>query len=131
MKLEASKEEILERFRICGEIFILCWEIADEDCRFDFDEDTKIEYDDICSELSDEDAPDDLFINIGDGRKEKCYFDGISYENGVLMINFLEDIGEGRLAHCGMPAKYVPSETLRQVLALLEKYAKEIGAQWF
>ncbi len=120
MRLEVPIEEYRERFRLIGEIWLICCELADGDCRADL-EDFELESYDI-TDYIDEEAD----VEIDMGTNIKCWFGGIDFQDGTMPnINFTEEWEEGRNVSCALPAIYTPSKTLKIILDLLTKYKEE------
>lgn len=122
MKLPSTKEDMLERFRIFGEMFCACYELCDGDYPTDI-EDFQIDYDDMCETLGlDPDAA--LMIEMTDEPKE-VQFTGIEVsDHDMVMICFYNE-----RYHASMPAIHTPVYTLKRINELLQRYHKEATRQ--
>ena len=124
MKLEATKEEIRERFRLAGEIWMLCCELCDGDCRTDI-EDFTLDFDDMYEEYHDAcgEELETMRVDMGDDIKGRCWFNGVSFDySSELSIEFIEEKKGLGTMRCSLPAIYTPAQTLEAVRQLLEKY---------
>lgn len=119
MKLEATREEMLERFRLYGEMFCTCYELCDGDDPADLDE-FKIDYDtDICETLGLD--PDEGYMVEMPDETEDVVLQGIEIGDGDMVMIYVEGAKYPYL----LPAIFTPSKTLQRVNDLLQRYAKE------
>ena len=127
MELEATKEEIRERFRLTGEIWMMCCELAEGDCRADLD-DFSLEAYEMEDYLPGVDVEPEIDMGCIFGRH---WFNGVSFDdNPTLMIDYVEEwfdeSKQSRKIHCSLPAIYTPSKTLEVVCELIEQYVKSL-----
>lgn len=112
MELNTTKEEMLERFRLYGEIYCALAEIEEDDGTMDY---FKLEGWEI-EELLEEDLP---LFDIGE---EKGELHRIEFENEMMMVFFTE--GDG-MTHGWQIINY-PTDTIRKLKDLLERYVKAL-----
>ena len=126
MKLPTTKEEMLERFRLFGELFCLCYELAEGDCDCDI-EGFKVDFDlDICDVLDLNPDDDPLRLDCGqDDEPDEVDFTGIEVDDsGMVMLGF-----QGANYPFSQYAIATPSATLQRVLDLLRRYADELNKE--
>ena len=85
-----TKEEMQERFRLFGELFCLCYELAEGDCNCDI-EGFKVDFDtDICDVLDLDPDDDALRLDCGqDDEPDEVSFEGIEVNDGdMVMLGF-------------------------------------------
>jgi len=88
MKLEATREEMLERFRLYGEMFCTCYELCDGDDPADLDE-FKIDYDtDICETLGLD--PDEGYMVEMPDETEEVALQGIEIGDGDMVMIYVD-----------------------------------------
>lgn len=122
MKLPSTRENMLERFRLYGEIFCTCYELCDGEYPTDI-EDFEIEYDEMCEAIGfDPEAA--LMIEMTDEPKE-VQFMGIQVsDSDMVMIEY-----HNERYQAAMPAIHTPLCSLKQINELLQRYAKEATRQ--
>lgn len=98
-----NRQEMAERFRLYGEIFMLCVDIAGEN---DVEE-YEITYDEISTEM----ACDCFEVETDDGDSRP--FDGIHFEDSLLWVDY---------GIVSSPFLDVTSVTLQKIVELLERY---------
>lgn len=101
-----NRQEMAERFRLYGEIFMLCVDIAGDDDMDGYE----ITYDEISTEM----ACDCFEVEPDDGDSRP--FDGIHFEDSLLWVDY--GIFSSQFVD-------VTSVTLQKIVELLERY-KEI-----
>lgn len=117
---------MLERFRLYGELFCLCYELAEGDCSCDIDG-FKVDFEgDICDVLDLFPDDDALRLDCGqDDEPDEVYFEGIEVNDGdMVMLVF-----QGAKYPFSLPAIHTPSATLQRVLDLLRRYANELNKE--
>ena len=119
MKLQATKEEMRERFRLYGELYILCVAMCDGSDPadiWDFKlEAWELEEEDVLSE----DEP--LLLEMRSPSDEANAFDGIHFDgNDTLWIDTVD---------FSLSAIDTPAVSLQKVLDVVQRYAKEIGKE--
>ena len=97
MKIEITPEEMLERFKIYGEIYLLLAPI----CEWDIEE--------------------GLFFQA-DG--EEVRFTGIEFSEDMLNILYTKECDLGEYAHPVIPLE---TESIRKVKSILEQYVNAIS----
>jgi hypothetical protein len=112
MELNTTKQDMLERFRLYGEIYCLLAEIEEDDGTMDY---FKLEGWEI-EELLEEDLP---LFDIGE---EKGELRRIEFENEMIMVFFTE--GDGMTY--GWQIINYPTDTIRKLKDLLERYVKAL-----
>jgi hypothetical protein len=112
MEIGTSKKEMIERFGLIGEIFCLCAELNEDDDTMD---DFKIEWYQFEEELE----MDEMFIDI-DEEDKNVQFDGIEFIDDMPCVMYVTNVGQSM----SCSAIYVETETLRRIIAVLEKYSK-------
>lgn len=114
MELNTTKEDMLERFRLYGEIYCTLATMPDND----YMDDMRIEAYQICDEL-DIDS-DELNFDFDD---EKGELDHIEIENEMISVWY---IGTSSVTCFGCSIVQVPTETIRKLKSLLERYVKAL-----
>lgn len=113
MIMRTTKEQMIERFRLYGEIYCMLDEAFDEDGTMDY---VKITASEIKEMLEDEEV--NLVMDF-EGEIGELY--EISFENEMVMIWYLG--GEG----CsGWQIIKYSTETIRKLKDLLERYVKAL-----
>lgn len=112
MELNTTKQDMLERFKLYGEIYCLLAEIEEDDGTMDYFklEDWEIE------ELLEEYLP---LFDIGE---EKGKLRRIEFENEMMMVFFTE--GDGMTY--GWQIINYPTDTIRKLKNLLERYVEAL-----
>lgn len=113
MALNTTKEELIERFRLYGEIYCMMDEAFDEDGTMDY---VKITASEIKEMLEDEDV--DLIMDF-DGETGELH--EINFENEMMMVWYLGDEG-----CCGWQIIQYSTDTIRKLKDLLERYVKAL-----
>lgn len=114
MKIETTKEEMLERFKLYGEIYMFLAPLREEDYMDGFSIDSY----DIVSTL---DLEDEIFIQK---NGEEIWFRGIEFEDEMLNILYTDEI-YSKESVC--PVIDLESESIREVKSILEQYVKAIS----
>ena len=115
MKLQESREEIVERFRLCGEISCTLYEFCnDEDDYIN----CTIGWDDIMDVLE---ITEGVYISII-GEEKPCIFQGITMDDEKLYIDF---VGE-KNTHCSVLFTNVENKDLKRINELLTRYVYEL-----
>ncbi|MCR5036093.1 MAG: hypothetical protein K6A73_02080 [Bacteroidales bacterium] len=122
MKLPAPKEEMIERFKLMGEIYCTCYELCDGDGPTDL-EGFNIEYDvEICEELERDPDEEPLLLTLSDEIHEVPFTDiEFGEPDGQLLIGV-----KGEKYAYQIPAEMMPSESLRRISDLLKTYAEAL-----
>ena len=114
MDLNTTKEDMLERFRLYGEIYCLLATMPDSD----YMDDVRIYIDEILDELYID--TDELIFDFGD---EKGELESIELENDMITVFFHGlDTGWNR----GITIIRFPTDTIRKLKGLLERYVKAL-----
>lgn len=112
MEIEITKKEMLERFKLYGEIYLLLAPV----CEYDDMDGFRIESYEIIDELGLEDA-----VTIqADG--DEAMFKGIEFTEDMLNIFYCKDNAEYSL-----PVIHLETESIRKVRSILEQYVKAIN----
>lgn len=114
MEIEITKKEILERFKLYGEIYLLLAPV----CEYDYMDDFRIESYEIIDEL---DLKDEIFIH-DDGKE--VLFTGIVFTEDMLNILYTSESRSG-ITVC--PVIHLETESIRKVKSILERYVKAIS----
>lgn len=114
MEIEITKKEMLERFKLYGEIYLLLAPV----CEYDDMDDFRIESYEIIDEL---DIEDEIFIH-DDG--EEVLFTGIEFTEDMLNILYTSESRSG-ITVC--PVIHLETESIRKVKSILERYVKAIS----
>lgn len=114
MKLDTSKKEMIERFGLAGEIFCQCAELNEDS---DVMDDFKLEW----YQIEEETERDEMIIAVDDEDKT-VQFDGIEFMDDMPCVMYVTPVG--RSVSC--PAIYVKTETLRQIIAVIDEYTKAV-----
>lgn len=112
MELNTTKQDMLERFKLYGEIYCLLAEIEEDDGTMDY---FKLEGWEI-EELLEEYLP---LFDIGE---EKGKLRRIEFENEMMMVFFTE--GDGMTY--GWQIINYPTDTIRKLKNLLERYVEAL-----
>lgn len=112
MELNTTKEDMLERFKLYGEIYCLLAEIDDDDDTMNY---FKLKGWEI-EEILEEDIP---LFDIG-GEQGELY--RIEFENEMMMVFFTEEDG----MTLGWQIIYYPTDTIHKLKDLLERYVKTL-----
>lgn len=114
---KVTKEEMMERFRLYGEIYLLCAEINGDDYD-DVDEDLCIDVDDIIDTLE---LPEDkkIMINMGSECHGLVKWVSVEFDDNKMLCIYFKT-AEG--FNCGMPVIETPSEALKVVKNFLRRY---------
>ena len=114
MELNTTKQDMLERFRLYGEIYCLLADIPD----YDYMDDIRIEANELCEVLEIEE--DDLVFEFGE---EEGMLENIEIEDDI--INIWYDIWETGYRR-GWTIIRFPTDTIRKLKDLLERYVKAL-----
>lgn len=114
MKIEITPEEMLERFNIYGEIYLLLAPI----CEWDDMDGFQIRSYKVTETL---DIEEGLFFQT-DG--EEVRFTGIEFSEDMLNILYTKECDLGEYAH---PVIHLETESIRKVKSILEQYVKAIS----
>ena len=114
MELNTTKEDMLERFRLYGEIYCLLATMPDSD----YMDDVRIEVDEICDTLDIDE--DDMVFNFGD---ESGRLDSIEIEDDMMTVWYY---GFSDGYNRGLTIINFPTDTIRSLKELLEKYVKAL-----
>lgn len=112
MELNTTKQDMLERFRLYGEIYCLLAEIEEDDSTMDY---FKLEGWEI-EEMLEEYLP---LFDIGE---DKGGLRRIEFENEMMMVFFTERDG----MTYGWQIINYPTDTIRKLKDLLERYVKTL-----
>ena len=117
MKLQESREEIVERFRLCGELTCTLYELYDDEEDYAMAE---ISWDDIRDMLElDDDEEMEIAIQ---GEESPCLFAGVSMDDGKLYLQVVDSNGH----FCLVPYIDASSRELKRVNDLMMRYVREI-----
>lgn len=111
MIMRTTKEQMIERFRLYGEIYCMMCEAFDEDDTMDY---IKITASEIQEMLEDEDV--DLIMDF-DGETGELH--EINFENEMMMVWYIGDEG-----CCGWQIIKYSTETIRKIMGIIERYIK-------
>lgn len=114
MKIEITPEEMLERFKLYGEIYLLLAPV----CEWDDIDGFRIESYDIYDAL---DLEDMIFFQA-DG--EEVRFMGIEFADDMLNILYVKECDLGEYVHSVI---HLETESIRKVKSILEQYVKAIS----
>ena len=114
MDLNTTKEDMLERFRLYGEIYCLLATMPDSD----YMDDVCIEIDEICDTLDIDE--DDMVFNFGD---ESGRLDFIEIEDDMMTVWYY---GFSDGYNRGWTIIHFPTDTIRKLKGLLERYVKAL-----
>lgn len=114
MKIEITPEEMLERFKLYREIYLLLPPV----CEYDDMDDFRIERYEIIDEL---DLEDEIF-SLADG--DEVRFKGVEFTEDMLYILYTNEDGFEEYA---LPVIHLETESIRKVKSILEQYVKEIS----
>lgn len=116
MELPVSREEMVERFRLCGELTCTLYELYDDEDDYDM---AAIDWDDIRDVLElDDDEEMEIVIQ---GEKSPCKFTGVSMDDGKLYLCIVDSNN----SHCNVPYIDASSRDLKRVNDLVMRYARE------
>lgn len=114
MELNTTKQDMLERFRLYGEIYCTLATMPGND----YMDDVRIEVDEICDVLDIDE--DDMVFNFGD---ESGRLDFIKIEDDMMTVWYYGlDTGYNR----GWTIIRFPTDTIRKLKDLLERYVKAL-----
>lgn len=113
MELNTTKEDMLERFRLYGEIYCTLAEIEEDDGTMDY---FKLEGWEIEEMLENEKV--NLIFDFGD---EKGELYELNFEEDMLMVFYTSNKDE---LTKGCPIIHIPTKTIRKLKDLLERYVK-------
>lgn len=111
MDLGTTKKDMMERFKLYGEIYCLLAGII-EDGEMDYFELSDYEIEETLDEKV------DLTFDCGNGYKGR--FDRISFESDMIMV-WCFIAGEGCFGH---PIIAIPTDSIRKLKDVLEKYVE-------
>lgn len=114
MELNTTKEDMLERFRLYGEIYCLLATMPNSD----YMDDVRIEVDEICDTLDIDE--DDMVFNFGD---ESGRLDFIEIEDDMMTVWYY---GFSDGYNRGWTIIRFPTDTIRKLKDLLERYVKAL-----
>lgn len=114
MDLNTTKEDMLERFKLYGEIYCLIASISGND----YMDNLRIEVDDICDILDIDE--DDMVFYFGD---ESGRLDLIEIEEDMITVWYY---GFSDGYNRGLTIINFPTDTIRRLKELLEKYVKAL-----
>ena len=112
MELNTTKEDMLERFRLYGEIYCLLAEIEEDDSTMDYFKLKGWEIEELLEE----------YLPLFDIGEEKGKLRRIEFENEMMMVFFTE--GDGMTY--GWQIINYPTDTIRKLKDLLERYVKAL-----
>lgn len=114
MELNTTKEDMLERFRLYGEIYCTLATMPGNDYMCDI----RIDVDEICEVLDIDE--DDMVFNFGD---ESGRLDFIEIEDGMMTVWYY---GFSDGCNRGWTIIRFPTNTIRKLNDLLERYVKAL-----
>ena len=114
MEIAITKKEMLERFKLYGEIYLLLAPI----CEYDDMDGFRIESYEIIDEL---DLEDGIFFYT-DGVEVR--FMGVEFTEDMLYILYTNEDECEEYAH---PVIHLETESIRKVKSILEQYVKAIS----
>lgn len=114
MKIEITPEEMLERFKLYGEIYLLLAPVYEYDNMDGF----RIESYEIIDEL---DLEDEIFFQA-DGVEVR--FKGVEFTEDMLYILYTNKDECEEYLH---PVIHLETESIRKVKSILEQYVKAIS----
>nr|DAI06756.1 MAG TPA: hydrogenase maturation protein [Bacteriophage sp.] len=113
MKIEITPEEMLERFKLYGEIYLLLAPVYEYDNMDGF----RIEIYEIADKLN---LKDEIFFHA-DGIEVR--FIGVEFIEDMINILYINDNECGIYSH---PVIHLETESIRKVKSILEQYVKAI-----
>ena len=114
MELNTTKEDMLERFRLYGEIYCILATMPGND----YMDDVRIDVDEICDVLDIDE--DDMVFNFGD---ESGRLDFIEIEDDMMIVWYFGfSVGYNR----GWTIIQFSTDTIRKLKDLLERYVKAL-----
>lgn len=114
MELNTTKQDMLERFRLYGEIYCTLATMPGND----YIDDVRIDFEEICDILDID--PKELTFDFGE---EKGVLDSIDIEYDMMSVWYYGlDTGYGR----GCTIIHFPTDTIRKLKDLLERYVKAL-----
>lgn len=114
MEIEITKKEMLERFKLYGEIYLLLAPV----CEYDEMDGFRIEIEEISDEL---DLEDEIFFQA-DGVEVR--FKGVEFNEDMLYILYTNEDECEEYLH---PVIHLETESIRRVKSILERYVKAIS----
>lgn len=114
MEIEITKKEMLERFKLYGEIYLLLAPV----CEYDDMDGFRIESYEIVDEL---DLEDEIFFQA-DGVEVR--FKGVEFTEDMLYILYTNEDECEEYLH---PVIHLETESIRKVKSILEQYVKAIS----
>lgn len=108
------KEEMVERFKLCGEIFCQCSELEQES---DYMDDFRLEWYEINEQLN----IGKMHVNI-DEEDDNVLFDGIEFTENMPSVMFVSSNGYSQ----SIAGIYVSTDTLRRIIKVIEDYLKAL-----
>lgn len=114
MEIEITKKEMLERFKLYGEIYLLLAPV----CEYDEMDGFRIEIEEISDKLDQEDE----ILFQADGVEVR--FMGVEFKEDMLNIIYINDDECGIYLH---PVIHLETESIRKVKSILEQYVKAIS----
>lgn len=115
MDLNTTKEDMLDRFKLYGEIYCLLAEIEEDDYTMDY---FKLEGWEIEEMLENEKV--NLIFDFGD---EKGELYELNFEEDMLMVHYASYIDEVIKLN---PIIHIPTDTIHKLKDLLERYVKAL-----
>ncbi len=115
MDLNTTKEDMLERFKLYGEIYCMLAEIEEDNYTMDY---FKLEGWEIEELLENEKV--NLIFDFGD---EKGELYELNFEEDMLMVFYTSNKDE---VTKGYPIIHIPTNTIRKLKDLLEKYVEAL-----
>ena len=112
MELNTTKQDMLERFRLYGEIYCLLAEIEEDDSTMGYFKLDGWEIEELLEE----------YLPLFDIGEEKGKLRRIEFENEMMMVFFTE--GDGMTY--GWQIINYPTDTIRKLKDLLERYVEAL-----
>ena len=112
MELHTTKEDMLERFKLYGEIYCLLAEIEEDDSTMGYFKLNGWEIEELLEE----------YLPLFDIGEEKGKLRRIEFENEMMMVFFTE--GDGMTY--GWQIINYPTDTIRKLKDLLERYVEAL-----
>ena len=112
MELNTTKQDMLERFRLYGEIYCLLAEIEEDDSTMGYFKLNGWEIEELLEE----------YLPLFDIGEEKGKLRRIEFENEMMMVFFTE--GDGMTY--GWQIINYPTDTIRKLKDLLERYVEAL-----
>lgn len=112
MELNTTKEDMLERFKLYGEIYCLLAEIEEDDSTMGYFKLNGWEIEELLEE----------YLPLFDIGEEKGKLRRIEFENEMMMVFFTE--GDGMTY--GWQIINYPTDTIRKLKDLLERYVEAL-----